>query len=105
MNDLESLLREDARAGLADDGFCARAVAALPARNPLPGAWLRPALIIGSAAIGSVAALLLAPAGASLVQGFSDLATLRALTPAAVTALGVGGALLASALVLVLDSD
>lgn len=105
MNNLESLLRDDARARLADDGFCARTLAALPARSPLPRAWLRPALIFGSAALGSVAALLLAPAGGSLMQGFADLANLRALTPAAITALGVGGALLVSALVLVLDSD
>jgi len=105
MNDLESLLRDDARAPLADGGFCARTVAALPARNPFPGPWLRPALIFGSAALGSVAALLLAPAGASLMQGFSDLAHLHAFTPAAITALGMGGALLASALVLALDSD
>ena len=105
MNDLESLLRDDARAPLADDGFRARTMAALPARSLLPGAWLRPALIFGSAALGSVAALLLAPADGSLVQGFADLVQLHALTPAAITALGVGGALLASALVLAMDSD
>lgn len=105
MKDLESLLRADALAPLPDDGFRARTMAALPARSRLPGAWLRPALILGSAALGSAAALLLAPAGASLTQGFADLAQFRALTPAAITALGVGGALLASALVLVLDSD
>ena len=105
MKDLESLLRDDARTPLADEGFCARTMAALPARSPRPGAWLRPALIFGSAALGSVSALLLAPAGNSLVQGFADLAQFQALTPAAITALGMAGALLASALVLVLDSD
>lgn len=103
--DLEQLLRDDARAAIDDGGFSARVLAALPARPRAPNPWLRPALIFGSAAIGSVAAAVLAPAGASVLEGFADLVQLRLLTPAAFTALAMGGALLASALVLVIDSE
>jgi hypothetical protein len=104
MNDLDSLLRADARTLLDDGGFSARVVGALPpaaATRP----WIGPVLVIGSAAVGSLAAALLAPAGGSLLQGFADLVQLRAFTPAAITALAMSGALLACALVLAFDSE
>ena len=103
--DLDRLLRDDAHAPLADNGFSGRVLAALPVRSRAPSPWLRPALVYGSAAIGSVAAALLAPSGTSLLEGFADLVQLRVLTPAAITALAMGGALLASALVLAIDSE
>jgi hypothetical protein len=105
MKDLEQLLGDDARTPIADNGFSARVMAALPGRARAPSPWLKPALVFGSAAIGSVAAALLAPGSASLLQGFADLVQLGTLTPAAITALAMAGALLASALVLAIDSD
>ena len=78
---------------------------ALPARAPSQRTWLRPALIFGSAALGSVLAIVLAPAGGSLLQGFADLVQLRGFTPAAITAVAMGAALLLSALVLAVDSE
>jgi hypothetical protein len=68
MNDLDRLLREDARV-----------MGALPAA--------------------------LAPGKVSLLDGFADVAGLRGITPAAVTAIGMAVALLVSALVLAADSD
>jgi hypothetical protein len=46
-----------------------------------------------------------APAGASLLQGFADLAQLQARTPGALLAIAFCGALLASAVVLAIESD
>ena len=105
MNDLDRILREDARVSLPDDGFSARVMDALPRRAPVARSWIHPALVFGSAAVGCALAVLLAPAGGSLLEGFADLAQLRALTPAAITAIAIGGALLASALVLATDLD
>ena len=104
-DDIDKLLREDARTALPDNGFSARVLAALPPRAAAPRSWLRPALIFGSATLGSVLAVALAPGGGSLLQGFADLVQLRALTPAAITAAAVCGALLLSALVLAVDSE
>ena len=104
MSDIDRLLRDDARGALPDDGFTARVMAALPAPAALPRAWLQPALVFGSAALGCVLAVALAPGG-SLLQGFADLTQLRALTPGALTAIAFGGALLASALVLAIESE
>ena len=101
---LDRLLREAARAEIPDAGFASRVMAALP-RATAGGSWLKSALILGSAALGSVLAVLLAPAGASVVQGFVDLAQLRAMTPSAVTGLALCAALLVSAIVLAADTD
>ena len=104
MNDIDRVLREDARTALTDDGFTARVMRALPARaRPKP--WLHSALVFGSAALGCILAVVLAPASASLVQGFADLAQLHLRTPGALLALGFGAALLASAVVLAIESD
>ena len=105
MNDLDQLLRDDASVALPDDGFSARVMQALPARAARSRPWLRPALVLGSAAIGSALALALSPGEVSLVQGFVDLASLRGLTPAAVVGVGMAGALLLSAVVLAADPD
>src|SRR5712692_987526 len=89
---LDRLLREDARAVIADDGFTARVVAALPARSAQERAWLKPALVLGSAALGGFLATAFAPSGASAVQGFIDLAQMRSLTPAALTGIAMSAA-------------
>jgi hypothetical protein len=104
-DDIDKLLRDDARTRLPDNGFSARVLTALPARAPSQRTWLRPALVFGSAALGSVLAVMLAPAGGSLLQGFADLVQFRGFTPAAITAVAIAGALLASALVLAVDSE
>jgi hypothetical protein len=105
MSDIDRVLREDARTSLPDNGFSARVMGALPPRATATRGWLTPALVFGSAALGSVLAIAFAPAGSSLLQGFADLVQLRALTPAAITALAMGVALLASALVLAVETD
>jgi hypothetical protein len=99
---IERLLRESARQTLPDEGFSARVVNALP--WPVPQQrWLRPALVVGSAAIGSILAWGFAPAGTSLLQGFLDLARLQSNTPSAFAALGLALAMAVVAAVLVVD--
>jgi len=99
---LDRLLRHDAQLGLSDAGFTARVLAALPPPAARANrAWFRPALILGSAALGS--ALAAAFAGTSIPQGFLDLAEMRGLTPAAITGLAMTAALVLSALVLAAD--
>lgn len=105
MKDLEQLLRDDARAPVPDHGFTARVIAALPARTHTQRDALTPALVLASAAMGSVLALALAPAGISLLGGFADLVQLRLQTPAAITAMAMAGALLVSALVVAAETD
>lgn len=102
---LDRILRHDARSALPDDGFTARVMGALPAPRAAERAWLRPALIFGSATLGSILAVLLSPAAGSLLQGFHDLAQLRAATPAAIAGLSITGALLVSAVILAIDTD
>ncbi len=103
---LERLLRRDAQAALPDEGFTARVLGALPTRLEVTHhAWLGPALILGSAALGSALAIALAPAGANVVQGFFDLAAFHVNTPAAMAGLAMTGALLISAIVLALDTE
>jgi len=85
---LERLLREDARRDLPEDGFCRAVAGRLPRPRP-SRPWLRPVLVVGSAAIGAALAWWLAPTGPSVAQGFVDLARLHALTPSAMFALGL----------------
>lgn len=99
---LDSLLREQARRGVPDDGFSLRVLHALPPPRRSEN-WLRPALVLGSAAIGSALAWGLAPAGTSLLQGFIDLVRLQAQTPSAFAALGVALAMAVVAGVLVAE--
>jgi hypothetical protein len=105
MDRLDRLLREDARMELADNGFGARVLIALPPRAVPQGGWLKPTLILGSAALGSVLAAAFTPSNASAFQGFIDLAQLRGLTPAVLSCMALAGALLVSALVLAADAD
>jgi hypothetical protein len=99
---LDRLLRHDARLELPDEGFTGRVLRALPpAATRRPRTWIQPALVLGSAAIGS--ALAAAFAGTSIPQGFVDLAEMRGLTPAAITGLAMTAALILSALVLAAD--
>jgi hypothetical protein len=105
MKDIESILRGDARVELADDGFGARVMQALPRAPARERAWLRPALVMGSAALGSVLAAALSPQGAALFQGFQDLMVLRVASAPAIAGLAMCGALLLSAMVLATDPD
>ena len=105
MSDIDRLLRHDARMALPDEGFSARVMGALPARASKARPWLRPALVMGSALVGSALAAALSPQAATLMQGFADLMRLHAGSPAAVTALAICGALLLSGLVLATDSE
>lgn len=104
MSNLDQLLRHDARLELPDHGFAARVMGALPAKAPRERPWLRPALVMGSALVGSALAVALSPSGA-LLQGFNDLMQLRPASQAAIGGLAMCGALLASAVVLALDLE
>jgi hypothetical protein len=103
MKDLDTLLRDDARAPMDDAGFTARVMQALPARAPRASPWLRPALVMGSAAVGSALAVLLAPV--RVLGGFAELAQWHAPNAAALSALAIAGVLLASAVILATDLD
>ena len=105
MNEIERLLREDAGATLPDAGFARRVLAALPPPGASTRPWLRPALVFGSAALGSALAVLLAPGGFPLLEGFADLVQMRGFTPAAITGLAMAGALAVSAVVLLAEAD
>jgi hypothetical protein len=100
MKTLEDMLHEDATRPLLDDAFTRRVVAALPRRAPVARLWVRPAWVCASALAGAILAAVLAPAGFEVTQGLFDLASLRAMTPASVTAIAMALTLLASALVL-----
>ena len=100
---IDRLLRADARQEIPEDGFTARVLSALPPRAP--HLWLKPLLVLGSAALGSALAVLLAPAQINVVQGFLDLALTRTLTLPGAAGLGMAAALLVSAIVLVADTD
>jgi len=103
MNDLDKLLRDDARIELGDDGFSARVMQSLPASPARTRPWLKPSLVMGSAAIGSLLAVAFSPLGSAVVVGFWDLMHLRTGSPGAVASLALCGALLASAVVLALE--
>lgn len=99
---IDRLLRESARRQLPDDGFTGRVIRALP-NGAASRPWLRPSLVIGSAALGSALAWGLTPDGTSLLQGFVDLARLQSQTPSALTALGLAFAMAVTAAVLIAD--
>ena len=106
MNDpLDRILESHAAAPVADDGFGARVMNALPARPASPRLWVRPVLVLGSTALGAVLALALSPAAGSLLEGFRELAQLRVITPAAISAVAISCALLVSAVILAVDTD
>ena len=97
---LDEILRNDALLTIADDGFSARVMRALPPAAFGSRRWLQPALVLGSALAGSLLAAALAPADAGLAQGFADLMRLRLFTPAAIAGLAMAAALLVSAVVI-----
>jgi hypothetical protein len=106
MNDdkLDRILRHDAATSRpADGGFTRRVMETLPAPVPRARAWTTPALVMGSAMLGSVLAFALAPVG--FTQAAIDLSQLNMLTRPAITAIAIAGALLASAVVLAADAD
>ena len=103
MSHIDRLLRHDARIELPDDGFTSRVMGALPARAARERAWLRPALVMGSALAGCVLSVVLSPEAATLVQGFEDLVRLKPGTSAAIGGLAFCGALLLSGLVLAFE--
>ena len=106
MNDpLDRILAADAATPIADDGFSARVLQALPAREANPRLWLRPVLVLGSTALGAALAIALSPAAGSLLAAFTELAQLRVITPAAVSAVAIACALLVSAVILAVDTD
>lgn len=100
---VERLLIDDARRVIPEGGFCLRVESSLPARQGSP--WMRPVLVLGSAAIGGVAAWLLAPAGVSLAQGFLDLARLQSHTPSALAAMAMALAMAVTAAVLAAEEN
>ena len=102
---IEKVLREDAARPLADGGFTRRVTAALPPPSAARSAWLKPVLVIGSAALGSVLAFALGPSDLSLVQGFVDLAHSRLGTPSALTGLAMTLTFLVCAVVLASETE
>ena len=100
---IDRLLREDAQRPIPDDGFTQRVMGALPAAQARRS-WLRPALILGSTALGCALAAALAPVGTLVLEGFADLARLH-FTPAVTTALAMAVVLAISGYVLASEAD
>ncbi|MFZ3323391.1 MAG: hypothetical protein WA190_13540 [Usitatibacter sp.] len=101
---LDRILRRDAADSLADEGFTARVMAALPVARPRRRVGLDPMLVLGSAALGSLLAVAFAPAEANVLQGMIDIYQHHSLTPAAYASLGMSAILLVSALLLARDN-
>jgi hypothetical protein len=104
MKTIEQLLVEDAAARIADDGFSARVLSALPRPAARRSPWWKPALILGSTALGCLLAALFAPAGASVFQGVLDLASSHYLTPGAMFVAGTALTLAVAGAVLAADA-
>lgn len=102
---LDRILRGDAARRLDDAGFTARVMASLPAPYPARAGWFKPALVLGSTLLGSVLAIVFAPAGTSLAQGFVDLTRSHALTSSALTGIAICAGLWISAIVLAAEID
>ena len=105
MRTIDELLRADAAQVIPDNGFSERVMAGLPAARPRQHAWWRPALVMGSALLGSVLAVVLSPAIESPMAAMRDILAYGVLSKACYTALAIGGVLLASALVVAFDPD
>ena len=102
---LDRILRRDAAGeDIADAGFTARVMNALPASAPRHRLGLDPLLVLGSAAAGSLLAVAFAPADANVVQGAIDLFYSHTLTPAAYASIGLSAVLFVSALLLAKES-
>ena len=102
---IDKVLRQDAEQSLADGGFTRRVIGALPPAQTRRFPWLKPVLVIGSAALGSVLAFTLGPSDLSLIQGFVDLAHSRIGTPSALTGLAMTLTFLVCAVVLASETE
>lgn len=102
---IDRLLFKDARDTIPDERFTRRVMEALPAPRVRTRPWLKPALVLGSAALGSALAVALSPGAGQLFEGFKDLMQLRLLTAGALTGLGASAALLVSAIVFAVSFD
>ena len=100
---LDRILQRDAGEALADGGFAARVMGALPARLPRSRAGINPLLVLGSASVGSILAIAFAPADTNVVQGMIDLLHSHTLTPCAYASIGLSAVLFVSAVLLVRD--
>ena len=100
---LDRELREDAKRLLQDQGFTSRVLAALPAPAARRSAWLKPALVLGSTAVGGLLASALAPLGPVLVEGAAQLAHFRGFTPSIAALLGMTAILAVAGWVLAED--
>ena len=101
---VEKLLRDDGKVQLPDGGFSRRVMSALPVPHKTRP-WFKPLLVVGSAALGSVLAVVLGPSDLSLIQGFVDLAHSRLGTPSAITGLAMSLAFLVCAIVLAAETE
>ena len=97
---LDRQLRADARVTLQDDGFASRVLAALPLPVPRMNPWLKPALVLGSTAVGGLLATLLAPVGPMFMEGASQLAHMRGFTPSVAALLAMTSVLVIAGWVL-----
>ena len=105
MTDIDTLLRRDAGRDLPDGGFTERVLASLPARAPARRGWWRPALVMGSALVGSGLAVALSPALESPVAALGQWLASGSVSTGAMATLAIGGALLLSAVVLAFAQD
>ena len=97
---LDRQLRADARVALADEGFTDRVLVALPSPAPRLNPWLKPALVLGSTAVGGLIASLLAPIGPIFMEGASQLAHMRGFTPSVAALLSMTAVLVVAGWVL-----
>ena len=97
---LDRQLRADARRLLEDQGFTRRVLAALPSPAPRTAPWLKPALVLGSTAVGGLLANLFAPVGPMFVEGASQLAHMRGFTPSVAALLSMTAVLVVAGWVL-----
>lgn len=101
---LDRQLRADARVALPDQGFTQRTLAALPgAFDAAPSPWLKPALVIGSTALGGILATVLAPVGPMVLEGAAELARMRGFTPAVAVLLAMTSILAVAGYILATD--
>ena len=101
---IDALIAADAEVRIEDDGFSARVAAALPACHSEARPWLQPALVLGATIAGAGIATFVAPVGPTLLQGFVDLTTRGADSPAALAAVTAAISLAAVAWILVEDA-
>ena len=97
---LDRQLRADARRLLDDQGFTDRVLAALPSPVARLNPWFKPALVLGSTALGGLLASVLSPVGPMFVEGASQLAHMRGFTPSVAALLSMTAVLVVAGWVL-----